>query len=289
MGKVASVAIEKGLQRTLPDADVRRLHFMSEPRLAHFVELLEHARDTGDAPFGAMTSIVEQVRFGAETREWVAEHLAAGRRITVVTGVRDPVDFAVAAFFQVLDFVSPLAADLYRVEPGWVATLQAAFIDFWTRALAGDPCLTSADRQILPLFTLPQRWFEEELQPFLGMDVYAEPFDAGTGWTVRRTDQVDLLLFRFEDARRVLPAALGELLWRPRVPLDVWNATDDKPTAALHRAFRETLRAPRVLLAAAYATRYARHFYTDGERAALTTRWSRRHDAGRLLQAQLGD
>jgi hypothetical protein len=228
---------------------------------------------------------VEQVEHAARTRADVATHLGAGGRVMLVTGVREPVDFAVAAFFQVLDFVSPLAADLFRVEPGWVATLQAAFVDFWTRALAGDAALSTADRQILPLFTLPQRWFEEELQPFLGVDVYAEPFDTGTGYAVRRTAQVDTLLFRFEDARRVLPSALGELLWRPAVPLDERNAASEKPTAALYRAFRETLRVPRALVAAAYATRYAKHFYTEGERAAFRLRWAGR--PGRYVGAGL--
>src|SRR5262249_2724237 len=145
-----------------------------------------------------------------------------------------------------------------------------------TRALAGDPPRTSADRQIMPFFTLPQRWFEEELRPLLGMDVYAEPFDVGTGYVVRRSEQVDSLLFRFEDARRVLPRALGELLWRPQVPLDERNATKHKPTALLYRAFRHTIVAPRALVAAAYATRYARHFYSEAERLALAAGWTSR-------------
>lgn len=276
MGKVASVAVEQGLRRVLPDADVRRLHFTSEARLEQFIALLEHARDAGDAPFGAMASIVEQVRDNTETRAHVRGHVAAGGRVTVVTGVREPIDFVVAAFFQVLDFVSPLSAELFRLDPAWVTTLQRLFLDFWTRAAVGAAWTTSAERQIGPLFTLAAEWFERELEPLLGVDVYATPLDPAAGYAVIRTEEADTLLFRFEDARRVLPAALGELLGRSLVALDETNAAMQKPTAALYRAFRETLRVPPALVAAAYATRYARHFYTDAERARFAARWSGR-------------
>jgi hypothetical protein len=168
----------------------------------------------------------------------------------VITIVRDPVTRAASDFFQ-------SGRRLGRL--GDVATTTAAF----ERFAAADGITRTVE------------WFDRELRPSLGIDVYDHPFDPSLGHGVIDTPAVRLLVLR-QESLDVAPAALGRFLGLPHdVPLDAENVGADKDYAALYASVLERATLPAAALDRAYDSRFASHFYSPTERDALRQRWAR--------------
>jgi hypothetical protein len=167
----------------------------------------------------------------------------------VVTIVRDPVARAASDFFQSGRRLGRLA------DP---ATTTAAFERF-----------AAADG-----ITRTLEWFERELEPSLGIDVYAHPFDPTLGYGVIESPSVRMLVLR-QESLDVAPAALGRFLGLAHdVPLDAENVGADKEYAALYASVLEQAVLPAATLERTYDSRFVRHFYSAEEREALRRRWS---------------
>jgi len=119
----------------------------------------------------------------------------------------------------------------------------------------------------------PARWFDQEVGPALGLDVYATgeapvatPLELGS-------DTVRLLVVRLEDAATT-PDALGRFLGLGApVAVPPRNAASTRGYADSYRAFVANPGLPAEALDEAYGSRYARHFYSAREIAAFRARW----------------
>ena len=166
----------------------------------------------------------------------------------VVTIVREPVARAMSEFFQA-------GRRLGRLHDA--ATTQALFERF-------------AHDQGVPR-TLD--WFDAELQPSLGIDVFDHPFDPAVGYATIETPAVRLLVLR-QESLGVAPRALAQLLDLPNeVPIVERNVGADKPYAELYEAVGRTTRLAAATLDLAYDSRFARHFYSPAEIEHLRERW----------------
>jgi hypothetical protein len=166
----------------------------------------------------------------------------------VVSIVRDPIAQSVSAFFQ------PAVRRGYLHPGATVASLLARF----------------GDRLDHP----PLRWFETHLEPALGIDVYAEPFDVEARRQLVVTPTVRLLLLRCEDLD-VAPAALAELLEAPDpIPIPRVNVGAEKDYAAAYADFVAAVRPTEAQLDAAYGSRPVQHFYRPEEAAGFRRSWS---------------
>ena len=168
----------------------------------------------------------------------------------VVSIVRDPIAQSVSAFFQ------PAVRRGY-VHPGAsVASLLERF----------------GDR----LDHLPLRWFETHVEPALGIDVYATPFDLEARHQILRTPSVHLLLLRCEDLD-VAPRALADLL-EVTEPIAVprVNVGAEKEYAAAYTELVSMVVPTAAQLDRAYGSRPVRHFYSPEEAARFRGSWSTR-------------
>ncbi len=160
-----------------------------------------------------------------------------------ISSVRDPVARNLSAFFQNRD---ALEFD----ETAEVDEVCARFIDQYPH-------------------DLPLDWFDREFGKHAGVDVYSKAFDhkrlfvRGDDWIVFRADCPDAL------KSRELTALVGV-----KVAVKRGNETGDKAEGALYRKTRDNLKLPAELLDRMYDSRFARHFWTDEERAAMRARWS---------------
>jgi len=165
----------------------------------------------------------------------------------VIVPVREPVAQAVSAYFHALAARGVTAIDPHAARAGLLA-------EGWL------------DR--------PARWFDREVAPILGFDVYSVGSDSGSGVLTAADANVRLLVVRLEDAP-TLPAVLGQFLdLAVPVPLPARNTASDRTYADAYRAFTENPGIPLTALDAAYDSRYARRFYSDAEIAAFRDRWS---------------
>jgi Putative capsular polysaccharide synthesis protein len=116
-------------------------------------------------------------------------------------------------------------------------------------------------------------WFDRELLPSLGVDVYDHPFDPDVGVGVIEAPAVRLLILRHESLAAA-PGALAAFLGRTEdVRLPRENVGARKDYSELYEQVLRDVRFDVATLDLAYESRFARHFYTDAERAELRQRW----------------
>jgi hypothetical protein len=168
----------------------------------------------------------------------------------VVSIVREPIAQSVSAFFQ------PAVRRGY-LHPG--ATVTSLLERFGDR-----------------LDHLPLRWFETHVEPALGIDVYAAPFDVEARRQLLTTPTVRLLLLRCEDLDAA-PTALAELLGvADPIAIPRVNVGAEKDYAMAYADFVAAVHPTEAQLERAYGSRPVRHFYTADEVAGFRGSWSAR-------------
>jgi hypothetical protein len=166
----------------------------------------------------------------------------------VVTIVREPIARAASEFFQSGERLGHLGDE---------TTIEAR-------------CARFAMHQGIPR-TID--WFERELEPTLGIDVYAHPFDPATGYSVIETPAVRMLILR-QESLPVAPQALREFLGLSHdLNLARENEGSRKEYSDLYAAVLRDVRFPVDALDLAYGSRFAQHFYSVDEIDDLRGRW----------------
>jgi hypothetical protein len=264
VGKVGSSTVAEALAARGLGASLYHLHWLTPARLRRDAELQRAAaaRHRG-TPLEAHFR-PRYVWRGEFLRERVQGPPPGGGSWRIVTLVRDPLARNVSAFFQNL----PLLGYDVAARPGprsedEVDALLALFARTYLRpggadAIDGDP-LT---------------WFDEELAAVFGTDVYAAPFPVERGFAIHEGARARVLVLRLEDLDRCAAAAFEAFLGLRGLALRREQGAEDKAYAALYRRFRERLRVPDDALERFYGSRYARHFYSDAERARFRARWA---------------
>jgi hypothetical protein len=188
--------------------------------------------------------------------DWRGE--VAGRMLeqgawTIVCGVRDPVARAASTLFQI--------GGAWEAEPD------------------DDRAVEELARSLTELFDAGRAgldWFDAQLRPVTGIDVYAAPFDPEVGWRVVSNDRFRVLVVRFEDMADVAGLALAELLDLDEPPVLVHsNEGGRKSYAERYDRFKRTAPLPGRVLDTAYGSRLATHFYSAEEREGFRARWDR--------------
>jgi hypothetical protein len=117
-------------------------------------------------------------------------------------------------------------------------------------------------------------WFDRELAPTLGIDVYEHPFDPAVGYAVIETPAVRLLVLR-QESLDAAPRALADFLGvAADVAIPAENVGAAKEYGDLYAAVVGRARFGADALDLAYGSRYARHFYSPTEIDDLRARWS---------------
>jgi Putative capsular polysaccharide synthesis protein len=244
IGKTGSSTVLATLAAALPGRPVWQIHHLQPERV-----------DRSERSYRSMAKPI------------VTGHVVAARHMSrhhppspeapwdVVTLVREPVAQDVSVFFQVGERRGFFAIDEHGelVDPTTVDELLVRFASW--RDHEDDA-----------------RWFDEDFEPSLGVDVYDTPFDPSVGFATYESERARVLLLRTEDLRRVGAAALGEFLGiDPPVLVDA-NVGDEKRYAEVYGAMRARGVDP-ALVDRLHATKQARHFYTADELADARARW----------------
>jgi hypothetical protein len=116
------------------------------------------------------------------------------------------------------------------------------------------------------------RWFEAELGTTFRVDVYAYPFPVEQGFQRITEPHIDLLIVRLEDFERVGAKAVSDFLGIPEFELVRKNVGSDKAYNTLYERFKAEAVLPASYVDGVYGSRYARHFYSDEERALFRSR-----------------
>jgi hypothetical protein len=237
MAKVGSSSVVAALQDArLPVFHVHRMD------TGHLRNLREERRRLG----WLIPPVSAHDRLGIRLRRRVIDR---GRRVTIVTLVRDPIARNISSYFEHLDAI-------------------------WQRPNAHEhvplPSLMEGFRTRFP-HTEPLTWFDNEMRPVTGIDVYAHPFDASL---VVQQDNMEVLILKSELPDASKARILSDFLRVPPLSLAPVNRTSHKAKGPAHQAFVSTLRLEPAYVEQMLGSRYMRHFYTAAEQDVLWRKYT---------------
>ncbi len=267
VGKVGSTSVAATLEGKLPGRSVSHVHWL---RSEHLRADEAHYKDRARAYRGTRRMGRFMPRY-----VWLGQHLSSAIAAApadtiwdVVTLVRDPVRRNVSSFFQNLEPMFdfwPAEELKTRSADEVAARLVELFLDSY---VAGNlPVEHDGD---------PLTWFDVELKPVFGVEVFAKPFPVTRGYEIYAGTNSRVLLVRLEDLDRVAQPAFAEFLGADVGHVVQRNDASDKVYADVYRRFKHLLKMPCQYLDRMYSSRYSRHFYTEGEIAKFRSSWGQR-------------
>jgi hypothetical protein len=172
-------------------------------------------------------------------------------RAAIVTLVREPIARNISSYFEHLDAIwnMPNAHESVSLE-----LLIEGFRNRYTHEE-------------------PLTWFNDEMLPVTGIDVYEYPFPA-SGHVVVRRENVDLLIMKSELPDGTKAAALSQFLGMRGLALAPANRTLDKTKGLMYRQFLDALQLGDEYVERMLENRFARHFYTSAELDSLRRRYT---------------
>lgn len=245
MAKVGSRTVYRSLRSLDLPRPVLHVHVLNE-----LDALEERVRQLYPDPVGTLAEIEN----GRRLRRRILR--SRGRTWHVITLVRDPVRRDVSAFFHNLTEIIPDVYERCARDEIALADIRDAFLDRYDH-------------------DAPLSWFESQLEPVFGIDVFAVPFDTEAGYATYETPTARLLLIRLEDLETHGKAAISEFLGLDEFELVSTNLARDKPYSDLYAAFERSVTLPASYLARMYGSRLARHFYSDSEIEAFKEQWTK--------------
>ena len=181
-------------------------------------------------------------------------YVRPGGRIHVVTLVREPVAHNISLFFQVFSQYTGVTIE----ESGYdVEEMIRIFLERYA-------------------YFRPLIWLDAELKTTLGIDVYQYPFPLDRGYTIISRNNIMLLVLKCELDDQSKAGAIKEFLGLEDFEIVRSNVTSQKSHAKQYEEFKQRIIIPEPLLDELYESRFARHFYSDEERARLRAQWGGR-------------
>jgi hypothetical protein len=250
MGKVGSKTIEASL-----------LHYFSQRKwrvaVYHTHNLINldkmSARIRSNEYRPAPQATLSQIRKDQKLRKIIDENPV--QRWSLVSLVRDPIAQNVGAFFHNLKEFIPDWKERYESQNLSMQDLQEFYIKKYHH---------HATRQ----------WFETQMEPMWGIDVYSKPFDIKRGFTIYKSEKADLLLVKLENLNTSAALAFYEFLKFENFEIINQNIGEEKNYKDLYKEFK-SLPLASDFVEYMYNTRFMRHFYTEDETRELKEKWTR--------------
>lgn len=249
MGRVGSKAVEAALRSTFQglslNVPVEHGHYLS-----NFDVLERRARTDLRDPTLFMADLAA---VSGRMRSLLAS--AGNQKVNIISLVRDPIARNVSTFFFALEQFIPEWEQGNQGQPWTAAELHRIYL--------------SKDSFILTALN----WFEEQLEPVFGIDVYATPFATARGYQIYSGPSANLLVIRQEDLDRCVGPAIQEFLGIQHFAVDKVNVGEQLKAGSLYRLFK-TRPLPPDYVHSIYNFRLPQHFYTGTELDAFAHTWT---------------
>jgi hypothetical protein len=255
-GKVGSMSVMASLKKRLKNMGLSTAVYHTH-RLEKIDEQIEFVKKARNAPSKTINKLIES----KELRHQIDSQ--PEQNWNVLTLVRDPVAQRVSALFQLI----------HEYIPDWQEKLKSGQL---TLPKLQNMLFEKEEFDIQRL----DDWFDEQMKPIWGVDVYQLPFDCNLGYHIyKHNPKISLLIVRLEDLDKVAKQAFYEFIGIRNFSVVHTNTSEEKPYRELYNQFK-ALPLPSKFVDSAYSARYARHFYSEEERQAFRKKWLKLYKEG---------
>jgi hypothetical protein len=251
MPKTGSQTVEASLQSCGLPHRIIRCHYVSVVRQAEFRRSIRAHQGLVEWAQLARDQMEQMFTLRAATR-WRRLLRGVGfklPKLELSTGVRDAIGVALSSLFENHSYFVPTP-----------------------RLLTPARC---RDLLLYPgMLSSIEDWFDVELKPLTGINIYDQPFPRRKGYAVYETRTVRLLLYRIE-ALGQLPAMIREFLGCDIPQIFKRNLGESKSYAETYFHAKNNLSLPVDFVHARCTHKFAQHFYTPREISRLFQQWTR--------------
>ena len=279
MGKVGSKTMEATLRSAYPEREIHRLHMLTPQTWAEMESWCWCYDSTLPVKYMETTlrhihqSKILRLRIEMEHRR---KSDGAQKKWKIITMTRDPVAYAVSAFFQMIDTLLPGIVEQYTWDQKALEQARSFFIRQVEVYCTENSVPRDAITQVMQfLLRWPLIWFEREMQGVFGRDLYAEEFPIKRGFAVYPGELEDILVVRFEDLFSCLGECLSAFFGMSPPEIQAANVTRKNAYYPMYKAFLDTVALPEEFLRKQYMSVYARHFYSDDELNGFVRKWAK--------------
>ena len=260
MGKVGSSSIMASFNALNQGWFVHHIHNMIPESLERLEAFTRQSFTRPLVTDKQRSSLLRQLISAEYLRARLARS-ADGRKLKVVTLVRDPVARNLSGLFEVLDLELDYGLENQWQQKGPDETIREVREMFFTRFNDHD---------------IPLIFFDTELKCSLGVDVYEVPFQKAQGYQIYRAEKAEVLLLRLEDLKQCAPQAFHDFLGISDFRIVSSNVGSDKKYASAYNGLLQAIRLPDAYLDRMYDSKYMRHFYAPEDIEAFRAKWRER-------------
>jgi len=246
MGKVGSKSVEESLRAHNLPVPICHSHLLND-----LDRVEKHIRLSRANPGQTLV----EVNHGRHLRKTLLG--TSYIQCQVISLVRDPVARNISAFFE---NISEFIPDCYGKVAAGELEMEAIVSTFLDRYDHDTPL----------------RWFDFQMKPVFGIDVFASEFPKERGYAVYHGPNATLLLIKLEQLDRCASAAVWDFLGIEQFLLRTANAAEGKDYKRIYRSFIDTITLPPEYLDRMYDSKLVQHFYTGDEIRGFRERWDRR-------------
>jgi hypothetical protein len=248
--KAGSQTVEATLRQAGWPGELFRVHYLSQSWASWAEATLRTAEEAPDYHRNLLSqlSVAQRLRGILRARSFLRRCGVDIPKIQVISAVREPIGLLLSSlfenhqlFFPSLESVTaPRCAELVTTHPQ-LARLQS--------------------------------WFDMELKPLTGVNVFRSRFPNQDGFAIYENRCARVLVYRFESLGRIghiLETFLGRKLGEV---IDA-NVSSRKEYAPTYAAIKASARFPSAFTREVCHSKMMRHFYSAEERNQLESRWS---------------
>lgn len=126
---------------------------------------------------------------------------------------------------------------------------------------------------VLKVVNYIEKHFDNEYKSALGIDVFKYKFDHQKGYTIIHQNNIEILIYRFENLPHIFPQAMKEFFGISDLQLPHVNLASKKDYAMAYNRAKEELRFDEETLDKIYSSRLVTHFYTEEEIYDFYQKW----------------
>ena len=244
MGKVGSTSIVRSLEKEKLSMPVFQVHYLNPKVVEKFIK----------KPFeGTIALHTLTSRYLLKLME---KGIEGGEPWKIISPVREPVARNISAFFE----------NIKGRVPGLDARIERGEV---------------TDDELIKYFMdspqhLPLSWFNIEMKPVFGIDVFSKDFDTKKGYQTYSGESAELLVIRLESFDDAISQAFAEFLGLKDFKLKRVNIAEDKKYNDVYRRIVDNIVLPEEYLDMMYNSNYAKLFYSPQEIEGFRKRWGKR-------------
>ncbi|MCM1204367.1 MAG: putative capsular polysaccharide synthesis family protein [Bacteroidales bacterium] len=251
--------------------------FIQEYQYTNTVRLMLSAAKTGNCTIqnsvrNKEKSILPIVHFCSEISTFI-QKFSGGYSVKLIIGVRDPIKQNISMMYQALAMGDPGWCAYYDLDAYWEGggDVKKIFNEYVIKS--DKDCYFTKYKDIKKGDGLVQHFFEQEIEPFLGIDIYQYPFDKENGYSIYHiSDKLDIMIYQLEKLNS-LEAEVGDFLEIEDFELVKDNDSADKWYKESYQNVIKNMPIDKQYYEECYSGKYINHFYSAEDIDKFKAQW----------------